>query len=140
MSLLLATGDYNTARKYLVDARKIEQHVLSNSSTEYLETTANLMFSHCLPDDQDTGSSVTELETALKAAVVERYELASIEEALGECYEYQRDFKPGVPHLQRAYDAIVNGTGESILLRARVSLHLAALFIRAEQPGIAEQL
>jgi tetratricopeptide (TPR) repeat protein len=67
-------------------------------------------------------------------------ELAVLENALGECYKYQREFEQAISHFQRAYDALANGQGESITLRARVSIGLAESFIGQEQPRLATKI
>ena len=93
--VLLAMGKYAEARKYLVDARIVEEQTLSNSSAAYLETTANLMLSHCRPGDRESRSSEQELQQDFAKAVIDHHELAVLENALGECYKYQREFASG---------------------------------------------
>ena len=133
-------GDYTYARQHLLMARGLEQQALGNASIPYLETSANLMLSYCRPGAAEGQSYEEQFETDLQAATVIRYELAVMQNALGECYVYDGKTDAALRHLQAAYDAIADASGESTTLKAEVIIWLSMALVKAGHDGAARQL
>ena len=98
------------------------------------------MLSYCRPGVAEGRTYENQFEDELKAATVVRYELAAMQNALGECYIYDGNIGKALPHLQAAYDAVVDGDGEGATLRAEVTIRLSIVLIGLAQHGAARQL